>query len=319
MWESHQNPVSIAAKLIVILAVAALHFGCGDSGRSLPPDVNEVEFGELREVNGRSQLDVTWPSDNATMRGTLYFPPSSTPHPAVILHFGSGRWARPDISFGVIDPWLDNGFAVLVYDKRGVGRSSGSCCPVSDPGYFPLLATDLINGIQALQLRPEIIPGLIGLYGFSQGGWILPNAAARSPSVAFTVIGSGPAVSLGEESLYSQLVGGQDECTPTGISQNEIDAELAAAGPSGFDPRQDLTMYTVPGYWFYGENDLSVPVKQSVEVLEMTRDTYGVDFTIRTYPNANHSLIIDGAICQESGQSVDFFTPIFEWLNDRVL
>ncbi len=134
--------------------------------------------------------------------------------------------------------------------------------------------------------------------------------------MAFTVIGSGPAVSLGEESLYSRLVGGPDECSPTGVSQADIDAELAAAGPSAFDPRADLQMYVIPGYWFYGENDLSVPVKQSVEVLQMTAEIYGTDFTIDTYPKANHSLIVDGGICQETGQSVDFFPPIFEWLGE---
>ena len=77
-------------------------------------------------------------------------------------------------------------------------------------------------------------------------------------------------------------------------------------------------MYVIPGYWFYGENDHSVPVKQSIEVLEMTTDMYGTDFTIQTYPNANHSLIINGAICQVTGPSVDFFPPIFTWLNDAV-
>lgn len=317
MRDSCRNRCSNVVSWIVTIVGAGSVIACGDSGRSLPPDVSEPEFGELVEIDGRSQLDVAWPSENSTMRGTLYLPHTPTPHPAVILHFGSNRWARPDISFGVIDPWLNNGFAVLVYDKRGVGQSSGDCCPVSDPDYFALLASDLINGIEALKLRSEINPDLVGLYGFSQGGWIVPNAAARSPTVAFTVIGSGPAVSLGEESLYSELVGGPDECTPTGISQDEIDAQLAAAGPSGFDPRQDLMMYTIPGYWFYGENDLSVPVEQSIEVLEMTRDTYGTDFTIKSYPDANHSLIVGGSICQESGPSVDYFTDIFRWLTDK--
>ena len=312
------KPRVTAAEWTVLVVSAFFLNACGGSKRSTPPDVDQVEFGAIRQINGRSQLNVAWPSDNATMRGTLYFPPTTEPHPAVILHFGSNRWARPDVSFGVIDPWLDNGLAVLVYDKRGVGELSGVCCPVSDPDYFPLLESDLINGIAALRLRSEINPNCIGLYGFSQGGWVVPNAAARSPSVAFTVIGSGPAVSLGEESLYSRLVGGSDECSPTGISQEEVDAELAAAGSSGFDPRQDLQMYVVPGYWFYGEDDLSVPVKQSIEVLEMTRDTYGTDFTVQTYPNANHSLIINGAICQETGPSVDFFPPIFGWLYDTV-
>ena len=142
----------------------------------------------------------------------------------------SSSWTRFDIRFTLTEPWLERGIAVLLYDKRGVGASGGECCPALDTGYFPLLATDLIQGVEALKLYSGIDPLRIGLYGFSQGGWVLPNAAARSPSVAFTVIGSGPAVSLGEELLYSRLTG-ESECRESGLSEAEIDAQMAAEPP----------------------------------------------------------------------------------------
>lgn len=298
---------------IALLCLSAAS-GCGGSDSSRNVVIGQVQFGTPRQVAGRTEVDVAWPNFEATLRGTIYLPLGHGPFPAVMLHFGSNRWSRPIISINLITVWLDQGIAVLAYDKRGVGESGGACCPVSDPSYFPLLASDLTSGIAALQMYPDIDPNRIGLYGFSQGGWVVPEAAARSPSVAFTVIGSGPAVSLGEEELYSSLVG-ENDCKPTGISLEEIAAQLAAAGPSRFDPRSDLEMYTIPGYWFYGGIDLSVPVPQSVNVLEDIRTTFGKDFTIQLYPNANHSMIIGGGICQNTGPSINYFPAIFAWLS----
>ncbi|MDH3768847.1 MAG: dienelactone hydrolase family protein, partial [Gammaproteobacteria bacterium] len=124
------------------------------------------------------------------------------------------------------------------------------------------------------------------LYPDRKGGlWLSQSSVPDRPS-------------LWGKNYCSQLIGGDNECTPTGISQEEIGAALAAAGPSGFDPRSDLEMYQISGYWFYGENDHSVPVPQSVDVLEQIGTIFGTDFAIEVYPNANHSLIVDGAICQ---------------------
>lgn len=85
--------------------------------------------------------------------------------------------------------------------------------------------------------------------------------------------------------------------------------------PSGFDPRSDLEMYTVPGFWFYGSRDKSVPIRQSVVILEEIRANFGTAFEIVVFPLGNHSLVIGGKICETSGRNEDFFSPIFEWLD----
>ena len=308
------KPVSLAI-VTLALGIGACSDGGGGSRPVNTTVIDAPQFGQVVNMApGYDTVSVAWPSDNATLRGTLYLPNAQGPHPAIILHFGSTKWTRSDIGRAITEPWLLNGIAVLIYDKRGAGASGGRCCPFTDAGYFPLLATDLIEGVEALKMYSDIDPLRIGLYGFSQGGWVVPNATARSPSVAFSIVGSGPTVSLDEELLYSRITG-DNNCKRSNLSEAEIDTQMAAASPGGFDPRSDLEMYTVPGFWFYGSRDTSVPVRQSVAILDEIESRLAKDFTHITFPGANHSLVTDGAICQTSGRNVDFFTPIFKWLN----
>jgi hypothetical protein len=142
-------------------------------------------FGEVREFGDHRAVTVGWQSaaDDARLEGTLYLPPAPGPYPVMILHHGSHRWSH--------DPWnpwytrlTESGVAVLSYDKRGVGRSEGECCPFRDPDYFPLLASDLIGAARAIAQHPDVAPARIGLYGLSQGGWVVLIAAAMATGVA---------------------------------------------------------------------------------------------------------------------------------------
>ena len=69
---------------------------------------------------------------------------------------------------------------MFVYDKRGTGKSTGRFTVD-----FSELADDAIAAVaQARKLLPNVP---VGLMGESQGGWIAPLAAARSP-VDFVVV-----------------------------------------------------------------------------------------------------------------------------------
>ena len=70
-----------------------------------------------------------------------------------------------------------------------------------------LLGRDAGAGIDFLRTRDRIDADQIGLYGVSQAGWIIPVAAVLDGSVAFTILVSGPTVTVGEENYYSDLTG----------------------------------------------------------------------------------------------------------------
>jgi len=297
----------------VMLAIACLTTGCAT------PNSPPLGFAPERRFDDHREVDVRWRSlDGTVLAGTLYLPTASGPHPAVVFQFGSPRWTRAPWAGTAIPMWVGRGVAVLSFDRRGVGESGGHCCPIHDPDYFPLLAHDLIGALAALGTNPDVDPGRRGLFGFSQGGWVVPAAAAMAPlDIAFTIIGSGPAVTIGEEELYSQLTG-DDQCVPTGLSDAEIESRLAAAGPSGFDPAPYLEEMRAPGLWLFGGRDTSIPVTRSVANLERLRDRLHKDFTIVEFPNANHELVDGGAMCQSDGPRTGVLEAVFDWLLPRV-
>jgi len=261
-------------------------------------------------------VDVWWESEGKVLAGTLYLPLDPGPHPAIVFHFGSNRWTRIRYQGTGIPDWISRGIAVLSYDKRGVGESEGTCCPWRVPDYFPLLANDLITAVRMIRSLPDIDSARVGLFGFSQGGWIVPTAVALAPGeIAFTIIGSGPAVPLSEELLYSQLTG-DNECKPSGLSAEEIERRLEAATPSGFDPSPYLERADAPGLWIYGSLDTSIPVNRSIANLRRIAGDLGKDFTIVELP-VNHEWIVNGAMCQSSGPTIDP-NVLYDWLLPRV-
>ncbi len=143
--------------------------------------------------------DVRYPSGPLTLAALLMLPPLSPERvPAAVIVQGSGAsdrsnaWAR-----SIAEELVRAGVAVLLTDKRGSGASEGDWQTAD----FSDLAGDALSGVRFLRGRPEIDPGRVGLVGLSQGGWIVPLAAARSTDVAFVIDISGAAVSFAEQSF----------------------------------------------------------------------------------------------------------------------
>jgi pimeloyl-ACP methyl ester carboxylesterase len=212
------------------------------------------------------------------------------PFPAVVWVHGAGESTRiPYDGAPLVRALVDSGIAVLSYDKRGVGESEGECCP-GDYGQFNLLAADVDGAVAALRSRPEIDPSRIGLLGASQAGWVVPLAAVRSGGrVAFTALVDAPAVSTGEEDLYSQETGEQG--SPLRLASFVRTAGgLRTPGPAGFDPHPYLEQLETPGLWLYGGADRSQPTDEDVDVLNRLKEN-GKDFRVLVYPEADHGLL----------------------------
>jgi dienelactone hydrolase len=133
-------------------------------------------------------------SGRIKLAGTLVLPADSHPHPAVVLFHGSGAQERDLFTAR----WFaEQGIAALAYDKRGVGKSTGNFRTVP----FMELCDDGLAAIDYLKSRREIDAKRIGVWGLSQGGWLGPLAASRSPEVSFVIAVSGPGVSPGEQMI----------------------------------------------------------------------------------------------------------------------
>lgn len=139
------------------------------------------------------------------LAGTLTYPKSGGPFPAVLLISGSGPQDRNETILGhrpflVLSDYLTRrGVAVLRVDDRGVGGSTGDWMQATTED----LSKDVLAGIEFLKDREEIDPKRIGLIGHSEGGIIAPMVAAESEDIVFTVLMAGTGLP-GEDILNMQ-------------------------------------------------------------------------------------------------------------------
>ena len=135
------------------------------------------------------------PTDGDTLAGTLTLPTSPGPHRAVVMITGSGPQSRdePVMNHRPFLVWADAltrlGIAVLRYDDRGVGASTGNFNEARTAD----LARDVEAAVDYLRSRKEIDNQRIGLIGHSEGGMIAPIVAVSRPKdVSFIVLLAAP-------------------------------------------------------------------------------------------------------------------------------
>jgi len=142
---------------------------------------------------------------HAKLAGTLTLPAGAGPFPAVVLVSGSGPNTRNEpimahqLFLVLADHLTRHGIAVLRYDKRGTGASTGDYAKATTQDF----ANDADAAAAWLRGRKEIDPGKVGLIGHSEGGLIVPMVAVADPKVDFIVMMAGPGV-RGDKVLSEQ-------------------------------------------------------------------------------------------------------------------
>jgi pimeloyl-ACP methyl ester carboxylesterase len=278
-------------------------------------------------------LSITNAPAQVVLDGTLTLPPGPGPFPAVVLISGSGPQNRDEEIFGhkpflvIADHLSRHGIAVLRYDDRGVGKSTGQLASATSED----LAGDAWSAWQALGARTDIDRKRIGLLGHSEGGLIAPMLAAAHPEIAFIVLVGGPGVT-GEQILLKQaeLIATAMGAPPAAVaanasiqkqvfvilkeetSQGRI-AERIGAIPVGskdasaalvqqsasawmrffvlYDPAPALGKVRCPVLAIGADLDLQVPPEQNLPAIEAALKAGGnQDVTIARLPGLNHLL-----------------------------
>jgi dipeptidyl aminopeptidase/acylaminoacyl peptidase len=270
---------------------------------------------------------------DVNLSGTVIIPRGPGPHPAIVCTHGSGPVDREKGSYRSNGYFFARlGFVVLIYDKRGVGKSTGDFQTSS----LEDLADDAIAGVHLLRTRTDVDDHKIGVTGVSQGGWISPLAATRSSDVAFVLVVSPSGIGPTKQSIFSI----RNVMEKAGYSQTIVDkaselrnrlyemvrkgsynahlasdietvhaepwfalSELPYPVPTSlsegerrfllFEPVPVWEKVKIPVLAIWGEADIAVPALQSKSIVETALIHGGNrNFTLRIFPNADHTLSV---------------------------
>ena len=243
------------------------------------------------------QAEVRFRNGAVELAGLLLTPAAPGPHPGVVFIHGSGTSIRDFLCYlQTADYLARHGCVVLVPDKRGCGKSGGDWLTSTFADYAAdaLAGADLLAGVAAVD------PGRVGLLGVSQGGWILPLAAAKSERVRFIVSYSGSATVLDETMRYENACNLRDAGVP-GFLLPVVAPAIASQIRKNhgtfwklngwFDPLPYWQKLSVPALVLNGELDKNVPVRKSTAILEEARRLNPkADITIRVFSGCGHGM-----------------------------
>ena len=169
------------------------------------------------------------PKANISLAGTLSLPKKEGIFPVVIMITGSGPQNRDEELMGhkpflvIADYLTKNGIAVLRYDDRGIGESTGDFKTATSADF----ATDVESAVAYLKTRKEINKKKIGLVGHSEGGMIAPMIAAKSKDINFIVLLAGTGIQGDKLLLLQQELIARVSGLPEDITKSiEINSKI---------------------------------------------------------------------------------------------
>jgi uncharacterized protein len=264
-----------------------------------------------------------------TLAGLLVFPATPGPNPAIVFVLGSGPADRT--YYGMAEHlwkhFARHGFACLVWDKPGVGKSTGDF----NAQTFSDRAAEVLAAVRYLKGRAEVSKNRIGLWGHSQGGTVAPLAASLSGDVAFIIEVGGSQVVAWQQDIIRvegelradgfpehdirqavnftrmrmDLIRGKGEFEELDQTHASVERHpwfkyvgrcdralfYSARRMVEFDPGPTWEKVRCPVLAIYGEKDTSLPPEKSLPIikrgLELARNR---DVTVKVVPRADHGL-----------------------------
>jgi hypothetical protein len=289
-----------------------------------------------------TERELTLAGDCADLPATLTLPGGPVRGGLVPLHPANDPSRRQRLFDHLVDTLVPRGIAVLRFDRRPGG---------DDDVPFYVQASDALAALDVL--RDEVGDAPLGLYGWSQGGWAAPVAAARSPDIAFLVLVAAAGVSPAEQMRYGtaeqlRRAGYGDEALAElrelraaleDFLRGTTDLEAAQAVvdryaeqpwfelvyiprelPEGarwtdidFDPEPVFAQVRCPVLLFYGEADEWTPIEPSLDAWHRASSA---EVTVVRLAGADHTPTLGGGI--DDPIAPEYERTLVEWL-ERVL
>jgi uncharacterized protein (DUF885 family)/alpha-beta hydrolase superfamily lysophospholipase len=302
---------------------------------------------------GFGEREITFANDTVTLAGSLLLPPEGDSLPAVVFLQGSGpesRWASRYLASEL----ADRGIAALIYDKRGVGGSSGDWRQAT----LDDLAADGAAAVARLHQEPRIARGRIGLHGHSQGGTLAPLVAAQSTGIAFIIGSAAAGLPTDSTELYSILNSVyplartvEDSANAKayaselvavaywGRSRERLDSLAVAlrdrpwffapppANASYWSFSRGFAQYRALDWWarfggpvllVYGAEDQRVQaVESAARITTALRSAGNVNVTVRIFPGADHTFRLAPGPGGWPMTAPGYVDTVLDWLSRR--
>jgi uncharacterized protein len=277
--------------------------------------------------------------DGAVLPATLTLPDGRARGGLVPLHPANDPSRRQRLFDHLVETLVPRGIAVLRFDRR----------PGDDDDVpFAVQADDALAALDVLRAEAGDAP--LGLYGWSQGGWAAPVAAARSPEIAFLVLVAAAGVSPAEQMRYGTaeqlrragygdealaelrelrvavedyLRGSSDRAAAQTVVDRYADrpwfdlVHLPRELPEGarwtdmdFDPEPVFAQVRCPVLLFYGEADEWTPIEPSVEAWQRASSA---EVTVVRLAGADHTPTLGGGI--DDPIAPEYERTLVSWLD----
>ena len=259
---------------------------------------------ESNSVGSARSIDGYVDSDGTKLHYVIDLPDGDTPFKSVIYGPGSGDTPIGNkILAAHTKELLKLGFAVVRYDKRGVGKSEGELLSLSAENsdfVIARLAADMKAVLEAAKMHPEIDPRRVGLWGVSQASWYMPVVATEVEELEFMVVVTGVLSPVGQQNYWEHLTRvenhDRDSSATTDLARNY-------EGPTGFDHRPLVRDLDIPVLYLQAESDRFLAIELVREEFDQLKAS-GANVTFISYEGSGHGLL-----------DVDFKSDMNQWLS----
>jgi len=299
-----------------------------------------------------SEEEIKFTNANISLSGVLFKPKNAGKAiPYVILIQRSGWEDRNTAWYHSLGYILaSKGIGVLLYDKRGCGKSIGDFSTAN----FNDLADDAASAFNYLAGRKDLNASKIGFLGASQGGWLTPIAANKESRCGFAILVVGPAVSLYEQDInrvqytlkaegyskqsidsalhysnlffkyihtnnpkdwealktYATLIKDKKWIDQLDVPQSQNGADVLWWRRNAYAPTVTLQKMKCPVLSIFGEKDVLVPPAENKSKMETYLKQAGVEYKIVTINNCGHDMITNEGL---NGADWNWPTVYWQW------
>jgi len=298
--------------------------------------------------------EVSFENAAVHLQGTLTIPSGSGPFPAVVLIPPAGPFNRDVLLlnhriFLVIAAELSKkGIAVLRYDPRGRGKSTGTAAGASRSD----LASDANAAVRLLRSRAEIDAKRIGVLGLGDGSRPAAIAAKNDPALTFLVLLSPPSLPASEtfadRNLRNAKVSGRNyeeaeqqavldrktvaaviqqtdsaslheklKTILAGMPAEEMESRIKQFSSPAFrqmltdDPRPEFRGLSSPVLALFGENDLNSPPQSIAAMRENLMSGGNARSEVRLIPGVNFMMqSSDTGLGREGNWAEETISPV---------